>query len=240
MSEIYALVKSLREPGGCPWDREQTLDSLKSALISEAYEVQEAIEDKHGLLQELGDVLLVTLMLVAIAEEQGRFSLEDVLASAKNKIIGRHPHVFGDSSHKMSEVLSNWEKSKGKEFPDGVNTGQPALLLADEIGRKAARLGFDWEDTDGVLDKVEEELGELREAIKTGADVVHELGDLLFAAAMLARKIGCSAEDCLRDADKRFLFRFRKMRELAASEGRNLEEMSLPEMEELWQRAKES
>jgi len=239
-SEIYALVKRLRAPGGCPWDREQTLDSLKSALISEAYEVQEAIEEGSGLTEELGDVLLVTLMLVAIAEEEGRFSLEDVLTSAREKVIGRHPHVFGDSSPEMREVLSRWEKSKARKFPDGVNTRQPALALADEIGRKAARLGFDWEDAAGVLDKIEEELRELREAIKSGADVAHELGDLIFATAMLARKLGYSPEDCLRDADLRFLSRFARMRELAMEEGRDLEEMSLQEMEELWQKAKKS
>jgi len=243
LSELYALVKRLREPGGCPWDREQTLDSLKSALVAEAYEVQEAIEEGGGLLQELGDVVLVTLMLAAIAEEGGRFSLEDVLVGARDKIIARHPHVFGDSSPEMRDVLSGWERSKATEFPDGVNTRQPALMLSDEIGRKAARLGFDWEDTAGVLDKLEEELRELREAILSNADnteVAHELGDLIFAAAMLARKLNCSAEDCLRDADRRFIARFRKMRELARDDGRKLEDMSLAEMEELWQKAKES
>ncbi|MGB9590759.1 MAG: nucleoside triphosphate pyrophosphohydrolase, partial [Candidatus Hydrothermia bacterium] len=230
----------LREPGGCPWDRQQTLDSLKSALISEAYEVQDAIEQGHGISEELGDVILVTLMLSAIVEESGLFSLEDILSSARDKIIARHPHVFSDSSSEIGEVLSRWEKSKGGDFPDGVNTRQPALMLADEIGRKASRLGFDWEGPDGVMDKIREELDELRDAIKNKSDVAHELGDLIFAAAMLARKLGYSPEDCLRDADIRFLSRFRRMRELARKEGRTIEGMTLPEMEELWQRAKRS
>jgi MazG family protein len=240
IAELYSLVKRLRGPGGCPWDREQTLDSLKSALVAEAYEVQEAIERGKGLSEELGDVLLVVLMLAAIAEEEARFSLEDVLASAKEKLIARHPHVFGNASSDMRELLFRWEKSKSKGFPESVNTCQPALLLADEIGRKASALGFDWEDAEGVLEKIYEELRELREAMKTNAGVAHELGDLLFASAMLARKLNLSPEDCLREADLRFLSRFTRMRELARQEGRNLEEMTLGEMEELWQKAKGS
>ncbi len=240
VSELYALVKRLREPGGCPWDREQTLDSLKSALIAEAYELQEAIEKREGISEELGDAIIVILLLSAIAEEGGILSLEEILTRARDKIIARHPHVFGDSSAEMRDVLSRWEKSKGVKFPDGVNTRQPALMLADEIGKKAARLGFDWEGPEGVLDKIAEELSELREAINDDANVAHELGDLIFAAAMLARKMGYSPEDCLRDADILCLSRFKSMRVLAEESGRTIEGMTLTEMEELWQKTKES
>ncbi|MEO0158258.1 MAG: nucleoside triphosphate pyrophosphohydrolase [candidate division WOR-3 bacterium] len=238
LGDLYALIKRLREPDGCPWDREQTLESLRTALVAEAYEVLEAIESGKGLSEELGDAIIVILMLVAIAEERGIFKLEEVLEGAYEKLRGRHPHVFGGESPDMGKVLERWEKSKSEEFPEGINTRQPALMLADEIGRKAARLGFDWESAQGVLGKLDEEIRELREAIADDADVAHEIGDILFAGAMLARKLGYSAEECLRDANARFLARFRKMRELAAAKGFALEEMSLEEMEELWQKAK--
>ena len=241
LREIYALIQRLRAPDGCPWDRAQTLQSLKMNLVSEAYEVLDAIERGQNPAEELGDVLLVLLLMTAIGQEKGEFDLRDVLGSLKKKVIERHPHVFG--SQKVSdqqEVLRNWERSKPSsgEFPDGVNTNQPSLMLADELGRKAKRLGFDWEDVASVFEKLKEEISELERALEGQGDPRHELGDLLFAAAMLARHIGTTGEDVLREADKRFILRFKTMRRMARDQGKDLQEMSLQEMEDLWQRAK--
>ncbi len=239
--ELYQLIRRLRAPDGCPWDRAQTLQSLKEAVAQEGYEVLEAIERGQGLSEELGDVLLVVLLLVAIAEEEGLFTLEEVLEGLKGKVIERHPHVFGDRKvSSEGEVLKNWEKFKKKPFPDNVNTAQPATLLADEIGRKASRLGFDWPGPREVLEKVKEELGELSEALERGdkAAAREELGDLFFAAAMLARHLGTSSEEALRRACLKFIERFRRLRDAAEREGRSLEEMSLREMDELWEKLK--
>ena len=239
--DLYRLVRRLRAPDGCPWDRAQTLESLKEAVAQEGYEVLEAIERGRGLAEELGDVILVVLLLAEIAEEQGLFSLEDVLEGLRRKVIERHPHVFGEAKvSSEGEVLQNWEKSKKKSFPEGVNTAQPATLLADEIGRKAARLGFDWPGPGEVLEKLKEELGELEEALRAGDErgAREELGDLLFAAAMLARHLGTTSESALRGACLKFLERFKRLKAEAERRGKSLEGMSLREMDELWEELK--
>ncbi len=239
--DLYELVRRPHAPDGCPWDRAQTLESLKEAVAQEGYEVLQAIESGRGLAEELGDVILVVLLLAEIAEEQGLFTLEDVLEGLKRKIIERHPHVFGERKvSSEEEVLHNWEKSKKKPFPESVNTAQPATLLADEIGRKAARLGFDWPGPAEVLEKVKEELGELEDALSRGDKPAakEELGDLLFAAAMLARHLDTTSEEALRRASLKFIERFKRLRDAASAQGKRLEEMSLREMDELWERLK--
>lgn len=235
---LWEIIKRLRRE--CPWDREQTNESLKYKLIEEAYELVDAIDRKDWDLftSEAGDVLLVTLMQIRIAEENGKTSLKEVLDRLINKLIERHPHVFGDANFKDTKsVLKNWEKSKGKKVFEDVNFSMPALYLAYRIGEKAARLGFDWKSVDGVVEKVCEEARELaRERNKERIE--EELGDLLFSIVNLARHLGVNPEDALRKANMKFVERFRRLMEEVEKEGRNLEDMSLEEMDEIWERIK--
>ena len=245
LRELVAVVERLRAPGGCPWDREQTHASLRATLLEEAYEVLEAIDESspEKLREELGDLLLQVLMQSVIAEESGAFSLGDVADTVRDKLVRRHPHVFG--SVKVSgaeEVLRNWEALKAAEYRresalDGVQRSLPALQWAWSLQRRAATVGFDWPDLEGVLEKVGEELLELREA-ETVEQREAEFGDLLFTLVNVARRMGMNPEDALRAATGRFEARFRIMEQEVRREGREIAMMTIEEMDQYWEQAK--
>ena len=249
----------LRNPvNGCPWDREQTLESLKPCLIEESYELMAAMDrpqDKANYIEELGDVLLQVMFQCVMAAERGDFTFDDVANALSDKLVRRHPHVFGDVDAKdTATVLKNWEQIKQMEHKkesrhsalDGVPSTLPAVLKAQRMQEKAARVGFDWPDANGPLEKVKEELGELQEEIALRpsmkpADsdkVKEEFGDLLFACANLARHLKVDGESALEGACSKFSSRFRYVEAGAKAEGRNMKDMTLEEMEELWQQAK--
>jgi MazG family protein len=236
----------------CPWDREQTSRSILPYLIEETYEVLEAIEagDPAEIRAELGDLLLQVLFHSELASERGEFDVYDVAEAIRAKMVHRHPHVFGDSTaSNPEEVLAQWSRIKAAErraertdvsVLDGVPSSLPSLLRAERLGEKASRVGFDWPDPAAVLDKVREELGELEEALRGGADdrVEAELGDLLFALASLGRKRGTSAELALKRALDRFERRFRAVEAAVSESGRDVHAVSLEELEEHWRRVK--
>src|ERR671922_1414008 len=245
LRELVAVIERLRAPGGCPWDREQTHASLRATLLEEAYEVLEAIDESSPvkLKEELGDLLLQVLMQSVIAKESGAFSLGDVADTVREKLVRRHPHVFG--SVKVSgaeEVLRNWEALKTAEYRresalDGVQRSLPALQWAWSLQRRAANVGFDWPDVEGALEKVREELDELREAA-TVEDREAEFGDLLFTLVNVARKLGMNPEDALRGTTGRFEARFRMMEQRAQTDGRALADMKIQELDDYWEAAK--
>lgn len=265
---LVALQARLRAPGGCPWDREQTHSSLRTYLIEEAYEVLEALEsgDDAKFAGELGDLLLQVVFHSQIAHESGRFSSADVIRLVHDKMVRRHPHVFGEVKAGSSrEVLRNWEQIKAQErqeesrngggtasaeksaaqppsLLDGVPRNAPAALEAFQLTRRAARVGFDWEDAEGILAKWQEEAAELREAIRSGnpAKVEEEVGDLLFVAVNLARFIHVDPEIALKKANRKFSSRFRAMEKLAAARGSSLPQASREELERLWDSSKEA
>ncbi len=243
---LQETVARLRAPDGCPWDREQTHESLRSGLLEEAYEALEAIDagDVAGLREELGDLLLQVLLQTQVATEEGDFRMVDVIAGIDAKLKYRHPHVWGEVSVRgADEVSARWEDLKREEkgersfLLDGVPRALPALLQAHVYGERAARVGFDWVDAAGVAEKVREELAEL-EAARTPEEVEAELGDLLFAVVNWARHLGVEPETALRQANVRFTDRFRAMEELAHQRGLDLARMSIDEMEALWQEVK--
>ena len=254
MSEKFAtamgIMRRLRAPGGCPWDAEQSHDSLKRYLIEECYEVIEAIEkgDDTHLKEELGDLLLQPLFHAAIAEERGAFTIDDILEALSAKLVRRHPHVFGEQEIKTSdEQVANWEKIKKEEKGEerksalsGVPPQLPALMMAQKITEKAARVGFDWEHTDQVYAKVLEELHELEETMVTRDQerMEAELGDLLFAIVNLGRFLAVNPEEALRKTINRFETRFSHIEDTLHSQGVNLKDASLDEMERLWEKAK--
>ena len=245
------IVARLRDPqGGCPWDLEQTHDSLKPYLIEEAFEVLEAIDRGPTMLRdELGDLLLQVILHAQIASERSEFTISEVLARISEKMIRRHPHVFGTGTARTStEVLENWETIKQRELAkdvsilDGIPRAMPALLRAQRTGDKVSRVGFDWIRADDVIAKIEEELHEFLDAARHGASsgttanvVVEELGDLLFSLAQLARKLNLNSEDLLNQATVKFTARFKA---LEARASRPLKEMSAAELDELWQEVK--
>ncbi len=240
------IVAKLRAPDGCPWDRKQTRETLKPYLIEEAYEVIEALErgDTEKLCEELGDLLLIIGLEVQIAEERGEFRMSDVLQRINEKLIRRHPHVFGDLKVSgVNEVINNWEeikRSEGKSeksLLDGIPRGIPALAYSQIVQQRAARVGFDWKEVDGVLEKVGEELEEIRKA-RTHEEKVHEFGDLLFALANVARWMGIDSEGALRQANERFFHRFGHMERRSRERGINLNDLSIEELEKLWEEAK--
>jgi MazG family protein len=249
--ELVRIMHRLRAPGGCPWDREQTHESIKGYTIEEAFEVAEAIEmrDDREICGELGDLLLQIVFHSEMAAEQGRFEIADVIRAISEKMIRRHPHVFGDVEVSgAEEVLRNWSRIKAEERRDaedssalaGVPRGMPALLRAQRLGEKAAHVGFDWADARSVVEKLREELDEVAEALERD-DPQHtaaELGDLLFAATSLGRHLRVSSEDTLKAAADRFTRRFRRMEEMLARRGRDIRDATLDEMELLWQQAK--
>lgn len=247
--KLTAVIAKLRDPnGGCPWDLEQTHTTLKPYLIEEAYETIEAI-DRHPekLPEELGDVLLQVVLHAQVGKDGGAFSIDTIVEGLTQKLISRHPHVFGEVVAKDSkQVLENWEALKKKERPadvgilSGVPASLPGLLKAQRIGEKVARVGFDWADAAGVADKVSEELTEFLDAHKeaTKEDRAHleeELGDLLFSLVQFARKLGVDAEDCLQRGNRKFIERFQKLEKLAGPEMKSLGQQKLGE---LWDRIK--
>ncbi|MFN3689388.1 MAG: nucleoside triphosphate pyrophosphohydrolase [Fimbriimonadales bacterium] len=247
---LIRVVAALRAPDGCPWDREQTHESLKSHLLEETYEVLEAIDsgDPQALREELGDLLLQVLMHSQLASERGAFDIEGVVAYLTEKLIARHPHVFGAAHAETAEqVLRNWDKAKQAQAGrvsvlEGVPRALPALARAQEVSKRAARVGFEWESIYGVLDQLREEETELRDAVESGdrARIKSELGDLLFTVVNIARHAQVDAEDALREMVDRFTRRFQWMEAVAARQGRLLESLSAEEWEALWQQAKEA
>lgn len=248
---LVEIMARLRGEGGCPWDRKQTRESLKPFLIEEAYEVLEAIEEKDAdkLKEELGDLLYQILFHAQISKEDGEFDIEDILTTSSEKMVRRHPHVFGDvKAESAEEVLKQWEaikkEEKGEErrsILEGVPSHLPALLRAHQLQARAARVGFDWEHVDQVFSKVKEEMMEFEEAFRARdrEGMEGELGDLLFALVNIGRFIEVNPEDALRKSISRFISRFRHIEEEIARQGREWGEVSLEEMEGLWQEAKE-
>ncbi len=257
VERLRKIVEVLRAPGGCPWDQVQTHDSLRRGMIEEAYEVVEAIEngDDANLREELGDVLLQVLFHADLADDEGKFTLADVANEECEKMIRRHPHVFAVKEEGLSpeDVLVRWDDIKKTEKKSESQTDSmkkiprdlPALLRADKIQAKAAKVGFDWDDVSGAFDKVAEESAELLEAYQaaraSGADTAHvkdELGDLLFAVVNVARFLNIDPEDALNGCSAKFMRRFSYVEQQAASQGRRLPDMTLPEMDALWNEAK--
>jgi len=248
LARLLEIIARLRAPDGCPWDRKQSTSSMAPHLLEEAYEAVEALqaEDSAGSCEELGDVLMNVLMIAQIASESGGFDAEQVAAGIADKLVRRHPHVFGDvEAVDTEQVLANWEAIKRRERGDGpprsvlagVPVALPALLRAHRVGEKAARTGFDWPDRSGPRAKLDEEIAELDEALQAGDQTAaeHELGDVLFAVINVARHAGINAEMALRQTIDRFMARFRYVE---SQLGERLEGASLAEMERLWERAK--
>lgn len=244
------VIAHLRAPDGCPWDRQQTHQTLRSYLLEEAYEVISALDadDPAAMQEELGDLLLQIVLHAQIGSEYGEFSMVDILRGIHTKIVRRHPHVFGDLAlQDVKGVLQNWEKLKEAEraengnlktsLLDGVALALPALVQAYEYQDRAARVGFEWHELEGVYEKVAEEIGEVR-AAATQAERAAEIGDLLFSVVNLARWLKVDAESALREANQRFRQRFAQIEAGARAQGRSVADLSLDEMESLWQNAK--
>lgn len=248
---LVAIMRRLRAPGGCPWDAEQTHESLKRYLIEECYEVIEAIDmnDPEHLKEELGDLMLQPIFHAAIAEGEGTFTIDDVLDTICEKLIRRHPHVFGDEVVKSAdEQVANWERIKKKEKGaerrsalSGVPPHLPALLKAQKVTEKAARVGFDWEHVDQVFAKVLEELKEFEETMvaRDQERMEAELGDLLFATVNLGRFLAIDPEEALRKTIARFSRRFAHVEDTLHASGKHLQDATLAEMDRLWEEAKE-
>ena len=244
--DLREIVRILRHPGGCSWDMEQTHQSIRRNFLEEAYEVAEAIDQgsTEHLKEELGDVLLQVVFHADIEDDAGRLNLDDVADGVCRKLIYRHPHVFGDVTvHSTEDILSNWEELKKKEkgqatqadAVDAVARSLPALWRAEKIKRKAAKAGFDWRSIASALDKLSEELDELRAAALEGeGDPVEELGDLLFVAVCVARFLDADPEDTLHAACDKFSARFRRLEALAAQRNFKLDELSDEEQLMLW------
>ena len=243
------IVARLRAPGGCPWDREQTHESLKRHLLEESYEVIEAIDQGNPavLSEELGDLMVQVAFHADIAQEAGEFQLEDVLRKINGKLVRRHPHVFADGhAEDAREVEQNWEqikvqereeKGESKSPVEGIPIDLPALAYAQLMQDRVGKAGFEWDDISGVLDKIIEEAAELKAAV-TPEEKVHELGDLLFTVVNLTRWSGAHAEDVLRRANQRFGKRYLSMERLAAERDLDFNALPLEQKEELWQEAK--
>jgi MazG family protein len=264
--KLVAVQARLRAPNGCPWDREQTHQSLRTYLIEEAYEVLEALESGNDarFAEEMGDLLLQIVFHSQIAREEGRFTVAEVIREIHDKMIRRHPHVFGETYAKDSaEVLRNWEQIKAEErrssdskvdsktgegvpkqtsLLDGVSHALPATLESFQLSRKASRIGFDWEDSSGVFEKMQEETDELKKALgeQDQLKMEEELGDLLFAAVNLSRFLQVDPEIALKKANAKFSRRFRTMEKLARKNGREFKDLPREQMEAFWNAAKKS
>jgi MazG family protein len=259
---LLDIMRTLRAPGGCPWDREQTLASLRPFVLEETYEVLEAIDSGSpaNLCEELGDFLFEAVFLAQISEEAGDFSIGDAIEAICHKLIRRHPHVFerstGDESITSAQVIEKWETLKAREraaagvestrrktILSGVPKTLPSLLRAYEISARAAAVGFDWAKPGDVLDKIDEEVEEVRREVESGAlgdrsRAEEEMGDLLFAIANLSRKLGIEPEAALRRANEKFTQRFDAVEQAFVDRGQSLSEATLDEMEAEWQRVK--
>ena len=259
IERLHGIMTRLRDPQtGCPWDKVQTLESLKPCVLEETYELLAAMdkpEDKANHIEELGDVLLQVMFQSVMAEQDGRFTFDDVANAISDKLVHRHPHVFGNvKADDPATVLKNWEQIKQMEHKkearhsalDGVPATLPSLLKAQRTQEKAARVGFDWKDAEGPMDKIHEETAELEVAIaarksKNPADsdeVKRELGDLLFSVCNLARHLGVDSESALELTTTKFARRFRAVEAAAKASGKNLKEMTLAEMDQLWDAVK--
>jgi tetrapyrrole methylase family protein/MazG family protein len=252
--KLLDIMDTLRGENGCPWDLEQDHQTLMPYLIEEAYEAVETIEENSSpkrLAEELGDVMLQIVFHSRIGKENGEFTASDVLDSINAKMIRRHPHIFGNVKVSNSEeVLRNWEEIKlqekgcapRKSLMDGIPHRLPALLYARRLQERAGEVGFDWESIDGVIDKFEEEAEEMREAIKANEKdkVMEELGDLLFALVNVARWLEINPEEALRATAKKFIRRFQHIEKTADTNGKKMSDMSLDEMEEIWQESKKT
>lgn len=258
--ELIAVMDRLRAPGGCPWDAEQTYQSLSQYLLEEAYETFDAIQeadqtgDTANLREELGDLLLQVVFHSTIGKERGDFTIDDVAEGVTQKLILRHPHVFGDANFARAEdVLDNWDRLKADErkasgklekakdsILDEVPVHFPALLEGLKLTKKAAKVGFDWENADQIFDKLDEETAELRSAINNGdkTNIDEEIGDLLFAVMNLARHLDVEPETALNKTNRKFRQRFRFIEDELKREGRSLESANLKELDDLWNEAK--
>ncbi len=247
--DLVSVMQRLRAPGGCPWDREQTHESLKADLIEECYELNDAIDEQDDahIVEELGDVLMDVVFHSTIASEQGRFTENDVADGIVNKMIYRHPHVFGTEKAETTEaVLKRWDELKQaekhqktqKEILCAVPKRFPALMRSAKVQKRARKVGFDWNDVTEALPKVYEELDELKAAMNGSGDVSEEAGDLLFAIVNVVRLLGLDGEQILHDATDKFIARFGNMEELAAADGHVLSDLSLSEQDRYWEKAK--
>ena len=249
VDDLLKIMEILRAPGGCPWDAEQTHESIKKSFIEETYEVIEAINqnDKELLKEELGDVLLQVVFHAQMEKEAGVFEFSDVADGVCKKLIERHPHVFGEVKvNNSDDVLVNWDKIKGEEKHRDTLTDKlraippmlPALMRAQKVGKKASF--FDFETADAVFDKLYEEIEEIRVAMKNGdqAEIDEEIGDLLLTVTSLARKAKCDSELALTNATNKFIDRFEKVEKYVNSQGKNVEEMTMPELDTVWDEIK--
>jgi len=253
--QLVEVMARLRGPDGCPWDKEQTSDTIKGHLIEEAYEVVETINNKdyEHLKEELGDLLLQIVFHAQLANEDGRFDISEVLKGINEKLIRRHPHIFaGQEASGTKEVLKRWEEIKKEEkqalnkehtpsYLDGVPVGLPALSYSQRLQVKAARVGFDWQEKAKVIEKLDEEVAEFKEALgKNDYGLIEkEVGDLLFTLVNLARKLDIDAESALIRVANNFTGRFRKMEAIAGNTGKDFAKLSLAEKEKLWEKSKE-
>ncbi|MES0341523.1 MAG: nucleoside triphosphate pyrophosphohydrolase [Candidatus Humimicrobiaceae bacterium] len=250
---LLDIMRALRSPDGCIWDREQDHNSLKKSLIEETYETIEAIEngDPSGIREELGDLMLQAVFHSQIADENGHFNMSDVLKGIIKKLLRRHPHVFGDSDVSCSdEILSNWEDIKKKERKDnnkdedsifsGIPRTLPALHFAYEVQNRASRLGFDWDSSEDVYKKILEELEEIKMEIGKGSrsSIQDEMGDLLFSIMNYSRHLKIDIEKGLKDTNRKFINRFKLMEKAAVEKGQDFKKLSLEEKEKLWEKSK--
>lgn len=258
--ELINVMARLRAPGGCPWDAEQTYESLGQYLLEECYEAFDAIQeasatgDTANLREELGDVLLQVVFHSTIAAERGDFAIDEVVKGVSDKLILRHPHVFGEKKlETASDVLNNWDELKKAEraatgkvekeknsILEDVPVHFPALLEGQKLTKKAAKVGFDWENTEQIFDKLTEETDELKEAIKTDANKEEEIGDLLFVVLNLARKLNVDAETALKKTNRKFRTRFRHIEDSLKTNEKDINDATLEEMDALWNEAKKA
>ena len=249
--DLLEIIRLLRSEGGCPWDKAQTHQSIRRGLLEEAYEAAEAIDNDDPVLlkEELGDVLMQVVFHADIESDAGRFTIDDVCDGVVKKLLFRHPHVFGSQCQDSPEsVPVSWDKLKRQEkgqktvadSMDSVARSLPGLWRAEKLQNKAASAGFEWPDVQGALDKLEEEVAELRRAVEEGGDVPEELGDVLFAAVKVGRFCACDPEDAVNGTCEKFIRRFRAVENGAAAQGREVSQLSLEEMTALWNEAKRS
>lgn len=249
--DLLEIIRLLRSEDGCPWDKAQTHQSIRRGLLEEAYEAAEAIDNDDPVLlkEELGDVLMQVVFHADIESDAGRFTIDDVCDGVVKKLLFRHPHVFGSECEDSPEsVLVSWDKLKRQEkgqktvadSMDSVARSLPGLWRAEKLQNKAASAGFEWPDVQGALDKLEEEVAELRRAVEEGGDVPEELGDVLFAAVKVGRFCACDSEDAVNGTCEKFIRRFRAVENGAAAQGREVSQLSLEEMTALWNEAKRS